>query len=90
MAYDLVLRRRTPHDYSRDSAAPVDPRSMLGQLGVLALVVLLPVLPEVLQAARDMRLRREYRSDARGRDLHATVEMPAVSMREMIYDKETA
>jgi hypothetical protein len=88
MAYDLILRRQTPTNYSRDSATPVDPRSMLGQLSVLALIVCLPVLPEIMRAAETSRLRREYRSDLVGRELQRTVEMPAVSMKELVYGEE--
>lgn len=92
MAYDLAYRRLTPRDYARDSTAPRDPRSELGQLGVLALVVLLPVLPWVLpwaiHVADNYRLRRVLRPDRAGRQLRSTAELPAVTMRELVYGSE--
>lgn len=86
MAWDLALHCLTPRDYSRDSTAPRDPKSELGQLAVLALVVLLPVLPEAIAAAEIYRQRRRLRVDRLGRELHATAEMPVITMSEMVYE----
>lgn len=83
MSWDLILRRQLPRDCSRGAPGPALP-SLPEVLAVGAAVL----LPLALRRAEICRFRRAFGTDLQGRSLHETAEMPAVSIRELIYKEE--
>ncbi len=91
MAYDLALRRLIPECYSRDERPSCLPPADAGSRGMslfgwqaagLALVVIGVAACEKLD--EDHKIVRQARRD----DLRATQEMPAVTMRELVYGRD--
>jgi hypothetical protein len=79
MAYDLLLRRQVPRDYSRgDETRPPAARAA-ALLTIAAGAVLL--LPHLVRRAEVARVRREYDDG-----LDVTSKIPAVSMRDLVYE----
>jgi hypothetical protein len=89
MAYDLLLRRQTSSNWARSDhhpkPLPVSRGSWAARIAVALAVV---VLPQVGRSSYSRRLRREHSTDLRGRALRTTVEVPAVSMRGLVYGDE--
>jgi hypothetical protein len=85
VAYDLALRRQIARDVSRGDEAARPPGRGALRAAAAGLALLLPYLT---RGAVVTRYRREYRRDARGRDLARTQEMPAISSTELVYGRE--
>lgn len=95
MSYDLALRRQIAGNIARDDARP-DPGDVSIERGLLlptalGLAAAAVSVSLVLAAGGPRRVRRRvegayYR--ATWRDLDRTQEMPAVSMRELVYGPE--
>lgn len=85
MAYDLALRRRIARDVSRgdESTRPQGSGALRAAASGLALL-----LPHLARGTEVTHYRREYRRDARGRDLARTQEMPAITSTELVYGPE--
>jgi hypothetical protein len=81
VAWDLVLHRQLP-----GSCARGDSPSTPG-LGILppALAASTLLLPMALRQVEVGRYRRSHRTDAHDRVLHATQELPAITMSELVY-----
>jgi hypothetical protein len=94
MAYDLILRRQTGRNHAcgegmpPPSPAPID-RQAVGTIALVGLG-LAGAVAWSLPKARRSRERRYYQRTFRD-DLHATQEIPIVSMSEMVFqqDRET-
>ena len=77
MAYDLFYRRQVSGSFSRDKSATA--AVAVTGVGVLALLGSLFMLHKARRAAENQRYRREY-----GRGLKTTMEVPAISDRDLV------
>ena len=90
MSYDLILRRQTPRNFSREgSASPLTAnpeREGLKAVALLGLGLLGAVAQSLPKIGRD-RERQYYHKEFASDDLHITREMPAISMEDLIYGR---
>ena len=78
MAYDLIFRRHTPRNYSRDNPDPTVSARSTGLVG-LGLLGAILLIPRLLRHQENRYYRRRL-YDARA---DITQEMPAISMYEL-------
>jgi len=76
MAYDLFYRRQIPTDISRGQVVTT---GAVAGLSVLAAAGLL-LVPRMRRRAEIAHYQREF-----SRDAHKTLEIPAATMREIMY-----
>ena len=93
MAYDLILKRQTSRNFARGPSSASDPLDvgstaltlLVGQALGLAMAVGAASSPKVRRTIERQYYRRAYRDN-----LKATQEVPAISMREMVYGEDEA
>jgi hypothetical protein len=97
MAYDLISRTQTPANFARPSSIQ-PPRGLVIRVLELCIAGAVIALPEIQRQRENSKIKKEFATDFplpvpgkrktyAERVLKTTMELPAIPMRDLVFNK---